>query len=649
MQVPSNLVSGEPFKQGVVNKINDILSYLRSQRIVGDNDTIVVNQNVNGITIKSIVKQGVNQESEHHPFKPYFYNVQGNIQIELEEGYIYFRKGGTYSTYNGNDYHIIHYTPYTGPGGWANSWPAQLPLLEPGSYTLWGVLRSSSLSFFFAKKETSESWIQTRQYTIESAINNEDFLSFKVCDIMKCPNMATEMSDSESTFIDNQGNAYYIENEYVLGNLFLEQMGRLDYKVSINFSWSLESFLSNNSRLGYVDSIDDFKAPVIFAGVNIKAYSNLRNKYIRFNLADTIGASYTPQPDEEATLYLVLRYKDDNFPGATLTFQKVLPYPQNAYIDGQQYTGDGPIYDKTTKTYTFLLASVRLERPYNLKLVKYYLESDIFFDTTNGRIKTSEIDYKYEYLSQKIKDGAYYIDSGSYPQEIASSAFNNLQTFNYYGSGYIKGKKYWDQGEKIQLVWDHTNISGYAATLRQKLTHPRDGSGITPKGKPQPQWDVEQAVIPGNYISSVDSTTSDGTITHTFNVNKDALFSDFHITGTGYAHVTGSGNRWNVDVQNGGSGGSGGSNQFYNVTGTSPIQITSSTAGNITTYNVALDIEGNGIIVFNSGSAITLTIPTSGNQVLTCQNGSLSWVEYSTCESACTDPSSSSSSSSAQE
>ena len=54
MQIPNNLVSGDNFRGGVVRKINDILAYLRTQRVVGDNRTIRVNQGVNGLMISAL-------------------------------------------------------------------------------------------------------------------------------------------------------------------------------------------------------------------------------------------------------------------------------------------------------------------------------------------------------------------------------------------------------------------------------------------------------------------------------------------------------------------------------------------------------------------------------------------------------------------
>ena len=54
MQLPSKLNHGENFKTGVVNKINSIIDYLKTQRLVGDNKTILVNQLTSGVGLSVI-------------------------------------------------------------------------------------------------------------------------------------------------------------------------------------------------------------------------------------------------------------------------------------------------------------------------------------------------------------------------------------------------------------------------------------------------------------------------------------------------------------------------------------------------------------------------------------------------------------------
>ena len=52
--IPSKLQRGQPFKESTIRKINDIIDYLKTQRLVGDNKTIKVNQFTSGIGISAI-------------------------------------------------------------------------------------------------------------------------------------------------------------------------------------------------------------------------------------------------------------------------------------------------------------------------------------------------------------------------------------------------------------------------------------------------------------------------------------------------------------------------------------------------------------------------------------------------------------------
>lgn len=54
MLLPSKLKSGEKFKDTVVKRINQIIDYLKTQRLSGDLKTIKINQNTSGITISAL-------------------------------------------------------------------------------------------------------------------------------------------------------------------------------------------------------------------------------------------------------------------------------------------------------------------------------------------------------------------------------------------------------------------------------------------------------------------------------------------------------------------------------------------------------------------------------------------------------------------
>lgn len=59
--IPAKLQIGSLFKPSVISKINEIIDYLKTQRIIGDNKTIRVSQYASGVGITSItnpVKSG---------------------------------------------------------------------------------------------------------------------------------------------------------------------------------------------------------------------------------------------------------------------------------------------------------------------------------------------------------------------------------------------------------------------------------------------------------------------------------------------------------------------------------------------------------------------------------------------------------------
>lgn len=53
MLLPSKLQAGQPFKDSIVRTINQIIDFLRANRIVSDGKTIRVNQTAGGITLSA--------------------------------------------------------------------------------------------------------------------------------------------------------------------------------------------------------------------------------------------------------------------------------------------------------------------------------------------------------------------------------------------------------------------------------------------------------------------------------------------------------------------------------------------------------------------------------------------------------------------
>ncbi|MBQ9771387.1 MAG: hypothetical protein IJW23_06140 [Lentisphaeria bacterium] len=69
--IPTKLQSGQPFKDSAVKTINQIIDYLKTQRLSGDNQSIKINQNTSGITI-SCINNGTGKNGSQkikYPFK----------------------------------------------------------------------------------------------------------------------------------------------------------------------------------------------------------------------------------------------------------------------------------------------------------------------------------------------------------------------------------------------------------------------------------------------------------------------------------------------------------------------------------------------------------------------------------------------------
>lgn len=56
--LPRKLQAGQNFKTATVNKVNEIIDYLKTQRITGDNKTILVNQYTAGVGLSIITDGG---------------------------------------------------------------------------------------------------------------------------------------------------------------------------------------------------------------------------------------------------------------------------------------------------------------------------------------------------------------------------------------------------------------------------------------------------------------------------------------------------------------------------------------------------------------------------------------------------------------
>lgn len=97
MNIPSKLQSGQSFKKSTVKTVNQIIDYLKTQRVVGDNRTIRVNQGASGLLLSATPQTpqkstGGSASSFNHPFKLSFIQDEQSKKslLKMESGIIQF-------------------------------------------------------------------------------------------------------------------------------------------------------------------------------------------------------------------------------------------------------------------------------------------------------------------------------------------------------------------------------------------------------------------------------------------------------------------------------------------------------------------------------------------------------------------------------
>lgn len=225
MQIPSRLTSGMPFRQGVVSKINSIIEYLRSQRVVGDNNTIQVCQGVNGMTIKAVqhaVSSG--KSSFDHPFKLFIsVDENDNQQVSVKPGDFYIQGQDYYKYINFNyDKNSEYFDPqYCQP-----YIPVDWQEVEEGDYIVVAVVQD-----FFDEGGTTPDDILTKgvcfvaPYEPYTVPNVPGFTSIPIGFVTKTD---VEDEQSEATY------SLSVKEQLVLSDLMIDDFNRF-MPWAINF------------------------------------------------------------------------------------------------------------------------------------------------------------------------------------------------------------------------------------------------------------------------------------------------------------------------------------------------------------------------------------------------------------------------------
>lgn len=144
MPIPPKLLSGQNFKQATVRTVNNIIDYLKTQRLVSDGKTIKINQLCSGIAL-SVPSQGASRGGgggvqQDFPFKLYTSIDQNNNPVIcMQEGRILVQSTQSQP---------IAYRYETVPQGGGGSTPisAYIPVdwssAQDGNYLIIGVLQA---------------------------------------------------------------------------------------------------------------------------------------------------------------------------------------------------------------------------------------------------------------------------------------------------------------------------------------------------------------------------------------------------------------------------------------------------------------------------------------------------------------------------
>lgn len=200
MGIPSKLQSGQKFKESTVKTVNQIIDYLKTQRVVGDNKTIRVNQGSSGLLLSATPQtpqksSGGSASSFNHPFKlSIIQDEQGNNLLNMESGIVQFN--GDVGKYAFCGYKVVEL-------GSADEY--KNPLSLPTEQGWYGVV----LHLFYNSGTTQIVHNQTFDYRlcfykgkqISSAINSSGIYSIPIGTINVTKPQQEQGSETEEGFI----------------------------------------------------------------------------------------------------------------------------------------------------------------------------------------------------------------------------------------------------------------------------------------------------------------------------------------------------------------------------------------------------------------------------------------------------------------
>lgn len=467
MLLPSKLKSGEKFKDTVVKRINQIIDYLKTQRLSGDLNTIKINQNTSGITISALPQNAVGQSSSkggglnNFPFKislitdtkegeetevnpQYFLSVQnGRVQINdytNNRSYFYYsgNKKISLSSLTDGQYYVMALIQFQ-PFG-ANDDPQ-----EQNRYF-------SSCIFFTSASATTISTPQTRG-------------------IFTTPIGKIKLSTEDGV------KKYEVIEQKIIGDFNIDfQALRLPFSVTATFSIA-DGDLINNINF------DDF---TFYINKGNFLYDQSEFLVDRENLGLASDSFIYFCTDKKQIFEIRVQTTKKDF------------------------------YDKDTKTFYYQIANVYYDGGTGI-----VIEQNITSDITAGekdtyKVKTKQEDEKPLFLSEKIDFQNYTEDDYKGESQYIGKEFKQYT----YTEGQTQIK-----GFNIVPRWLYKNISGYSTGSQQVLKNDKGALKWAKADNSQIDLDVNIKDSLANYVSADVNKDQDGNFT--VDVTFDASVSGY--------------------------------------------------------------------------------------------------------------------------
>lgn len=415
--LPTKLQSGQQFKPSVVRTVNNIIDYLKTQRLVSDNKTIRLNQLTSGIAISSIqnpiAKGGGSNASIDHPFKLNIVaDEQGNQTLNITEARIII---------NGDEGTRVYFGYYKNQIGL----PQNLKL--PQQQGIWNVV-----GYIVFDQNAPSNQLNSQGWGAGCIYSNYD--------------------STTAQFTLSSG--FY---HFIIGSIQAkqDQQGNLNYTVYRQLLFS--SFNVDDGGI-FRDFRGHWQKSTYPTDGSIVEDGIIADKFLI-----NAGKLYV-----DGKLYQIAQFSKSGTPSEDQLF--CLEFDVNGTVSTivQTPTSDWVYFNQETATY---LIPICLIYPSNISAVALlqFVFGSIFFNTKGKILLNQQDQLPSEYLQKKLK----------YEVKVESSLTEDQQKTFKSGSGYIVGvTRDSNAGSEAenkvlnlsdQLFWNWTGISGYKKDEKQKL------------------------------------------------------------------------------------------------------------------------------------------------------------------------------------